>query len=160
MSADRADRQRVRPAGPADLDAIRRIESQAFEPSRRSSPRSLRRALRSAFQQVLVLETDASGSFEVAGYLIVWPFPRTWRIYNLAADPRRRRQGIGLALLQHAVEAARRAGAATVVLESRVDPELLGFYERRGFRAVRRLPNYYSEGEDAMRMALPLAAPD
>lgn len=147
---------RIRPGTPDDLDAIRRIEALAFEPVRRSSVAALRRALSSAFQRVRVLEVDG----DVAGYLIVWPYRRTWRIYNLASDPRRQKQGVGGALLAAAGDEARRAGAQWLVLECRDEPRLRRFYEQRGFRAVRHLPDYYSEGQSALRMALTLTAGD
>jgi ribosomal-protein-alanine N-acetyltransferase len=145
-------RQRIRTAGPGDFAAIQRIETVAFEPSRRSSAASLKRALRSAFQRVLVLEADD----ELAGYLILWPHRRTWRIYNLAADPRRQGQGVGSALLETVVAAAQRGGAERVVLECRDDPALMAFYQHRGFQARGRLPDYYSKGEHATRMEMRL----
>ncbi|MEQ8860323.1 MAG: GNAT family N-acetyltransferase [Pseudomonadales bacterium] len=146
--------ERIRAATAADLAAIRRIEAEAFEPSRRSSNRSLRRALVSAFQQILVL--DSAGS--LAGYLILWPYRHTWRIYNLATDPEQRNQGIAGRLLGAAVDQARAAGARRVVLECRVDPALVRYYERRGFALAERLPDYYAEGEDALRMVLEFEA--
>ncbi len=142
----------VRSARADDLAAILRIENEAFEPSRRSSTDSLRRALRSGFQRVLVLEIAG----DVAGYLILWPHRRTWRVYNLAADPRRQSRGVGSALLAAAVAQAERGGAEWVVLECRDDPVLLEFYQRRGFRARGRLSDYYSKGEHAVRMEMRL----
>src|SRR5690606_31634717 len=108
--------RRIRPAGPADLDAILAIETAAFEPARRSSRRALRRALDSPFQRTLVLEApDAEGARRIAGYVVIWPFRRTWRIYNLAADPSWGPQGFGSALLAAVVEQASRAGARRLV---------------------------------------------
>lgn len=148
----RAGDHRIRAAHTGDLEAIRHIEAQAFEPSRRSSPAALRRALRSPFQKVMVLEAGEA----VAGYVIVWPFRRTWRIYNLAADPARRNQGVGGGLLAAVAALAEQAGADKLVLESRCRPDLLRFYEQRGFRARRHLPDYYEQGEDAVRLELTL----
>lgn len=144
---------RIRAAVPADLPAIEAIEEAAFEPSRRSSRRVLRRALGSAFQRVMVVEVDGA----VAGYLVLWPHPRTWRIYNLATAPAWRGRGLAGRLIAAAVAAARAAGARRVVLECRDEPGLVGFYEARGFRAAATLPDYYAQGEHALRMALPLA---
>jgi ribosomal protein S18 acetylase RimI-like enzyme len=148
---------RVRAARIDDLTAILDIEARAFEPARRSSRPSLRRALLSGFQRVLVLEVaEGEAAGKLVGYLIVWPFPLTWRIYNLASDPTERNRGVGGALLAAAVVEAERAGAAKLVLESRNEPDLLRFYQQRGFRASRELPDYYADGEDAVRMELPL----
>lgn len=146
----------VRRAAAGDLQAILAIEQAAFDPARRSSPASLRHALGSRFQQVLVLELDGA----VAGYAVIWPYRHSWRVYNLAAHPGYRNRGVGGALLGAVVERARQAGARRVVLESREDPPLLRFYEGRGFVRRRRLPDYYGPGQHAQRLELPLSAPD
>lgn len=142
----------VRSATLGDLRAILAIEAAAFDPVRRSSTAAMRRALKSHFQRVLVL--DVAGV--VAGYVVLWPYRRTWRIYNLASHPGYRNQGVGGALLAAAIERAARAGAQCLLLESRDEPALLRFYEQRGFRASRRLPDYYARGEHALRLELPL----
>ncbi len=143
----------VRPAVRDDLEAVLAIEAEAFEPSRRSSRASLCRALTSSFQRVWVLELDHA----LAGYVIVWPFRHTWRIYNLASDARFRNRGVGGALVSAVAAEAKRAGARRLVLESRLDPALTAFYQRRGFRVARRIPDYYAPGEDAARMVMPLS---
>jgi ribosomal protein S18 acetylase RimI-like enzyme len=144
--------RRVRSATLDDLGAILAIEEAAFDPVRRSSTAAIRRALKSHFQRVLVLEIAGL----VVGYVILWPHRRVWRIYNLAAHPGYRNQGIGGALLAIASEHAERAGAQRLVLESRDEPALLRFYQQRGFRSSRRLPDYYAPGEHALRLELPL----
>lgn len=143
----------VRPARRNDLEAILAIEAAAFEPTRRTTRAALRRALQSPFQRVWVLDVDGA----VGGYLVLWPFPHTWRVYNLAAHPQQRNRGVGSRLLAAAVGAAGAAGARRLVLESRREPGLVQFYERRGFRVSHVLPDYYGPGEDAVRMELPLA---
>lgn len=140
----------IRPAGPEDLSEIVRIEEAAFEPSRRASRASLARALRSEFQRVLVFQDGGT----VAGYVILWPYRHTWRIYNLATDPERRNRGVAGTLLAAAVATARHHGARRLVLESRATPELVGYYQARGFRVERRLADYYAPGEDAVRMVM------
>lgn len=145
----------IRPAGPADLEAILRIEEAAFEPSRRASRASLARALRSQFQRVLVFEHRET----VAGYLVLWPYRHTWRIYNLATDPGHRNRGVAGTLLAAAAAAARDQGARRMVLESRASPELVGYYRARGFRVERRLADYYAPGEDAVRMVMEFGDP-
>lgn len=152
MRADSATR-RIRSATLADLQAILGIETAAFDVARRSSPASLRRALRSRFQRVLVLEVAGA----IAGYVVLWPFRRTWRVYNLASHPGYRNQGVGGALLDAAIGQAERAGAARLVLESRNTPELLRFYRQRGLQPYRQLPDYYAPGEHALRLQLNVA---
>jgi [ribosomal protein S18]-alanine N-acetyltransferase len=143
----------IRRATPADIRAILAIEQAAFDVARRSSPASIRRALRSHFQRVLVLEIGGV----VAGYVVLWPHPLSWRVYNLASHPAHRNLGVGGALLTAAIEEAAKAGAKRLVLESRNDPALLRFYQQRGFRTSRHLPDYYAPGEHAVRLELLLA---
>jgi ribosomal protein S18 acetylase RimI-like enzyme len=142
----------VRVATTEDLKPILAIEVAAFEPSRRSSRASLRRALQSPFQRVFV--TEIAGT--VAGYLVLWPFRRSWRVYSLAAHPDFSGRGVGGALLDAAVARAREAGVRRVVLESGENPDLLRFYQRRGFGQRRRLPDYYAPGHHALRLELAL----
>jgi ribosomal protein S18 acetylase RimI-like enzyme len=143
----------IRPARAVDLACIQGIEAAAFEPARRSSRRALRRALHSSFQKILVAEIDD----EVAGFVVLWPFRQTWRVYNLATHPAHRDQGVGKRLLQAALAAAQQAGARRVVLEARATGHLVDYYQRLGFRAQARLPNYYAQGQDALRMELSLS---
>jgi [ribosomal protein S18]-alanine N-acetyltransferase len=142
----------VRRATPDDLTAILEIERTAFDAPRRSSAASLRRALGSRFQRVLVLERAGS----VVGFVVVWPYRHSWRIYNLASHAGHRNQGIGGDLLAAAVAFARQSGAKRVLLESRDDPALLRFYRERGFLPTGALRDYYAPGDDALRLVLNL----
>ncbi|MDZ7669350.1 MAG: GNAT family N-acetyltransferase [Gammaproteobacteria bacterium] len=143
----------IRPADQQDLESIAAIEAAVFEPDRRSTPRSLRRALGSRFQRVLVAQQGT----RVVGYTIVWPYRHTWRIYNLATAPDHRRRGVAGALLAAAEAEARAAGARRLVLEARADGGLAEYYAERGFRARARLRDYYARGQDAWRMEMRLA---
>jgi glucosamine-phosphate N-acetyltransferase len=57
-------------------------------------------------------------------------------IEDVAVDRRHQRRGIGTALVEHAIEAARHAGCYKVILDC-FDP-LVPFYERMGFRPFNR----------------------
>lgn len=137
---------------PADLAAISAIEAAVFEPSRRSSRRALVRALASPFQRVLVLEERAN----LAGFVIVWPYRHTWRVYNLATHPDYRGRGAATMLLAEVAAQARAAGASRLVLEC-LPGELEAYYQRRGFGVRQRLADYYAPGEDAVRMEMSLS---
>lgn len=62
----------------------------------------------------------------LAGFYTLVPAPRDWELDNLWVDPRFMQQGIGRALLRHALEAARAGGAARVLVDS--DPNAERFY--------------------------------
>jgi ribosomal protein S18 acetylase RimI-like enzyme len=142
----------IRLGRPDDLDALDRIEHAAFEPERRASRRSLQRALASPHQVVLVAEEGA----RPVGYAVLWCYRYTWRLYSIASDPLAQGRGIGGALLDKAILVARAAGARWLQLEARSTPRLQGWYERKGFGVVERLPDYYAAGDHAVRMRLTL----
>lgn len=148
--APAAEPHRIRRARPEDLEALKTIEDDAFEPARRVSTDSLRRSLRSPSQRVDIVEADG----QVVAFAVTWPRARTWRIYDLAVRPGHQGRGLGRALLDAVEEAARAAGAERIVLEADAKrPDLVQFYERRGYRAVRTLQGFYGPGLDAIRVA-------
>ncbi|HVH74814.1 MAG TPA: GNAT family N-acetyltransferase [Stellaceae bacterium] len=65
--------------------------------------------------------------------------PGTLDLGKLFVRPRRLRSGIGRALLAHAVEEARRRGAARLTILA--DPNAAGFYEREGARRIGDAPS-------------------
>lgn len=81
------------------------------------------------------------------------------RIQNIAVHPRRRNRGLGMILLDQAVEAAWAGGLEGVRLEVRTSNRPAQcLYTKRGFRETGRRPGYYRDtGEDAivMRLAIP-----
>ena len=71
----------------------------------------------------------------------------------LGVDPRKRRTGIGSALLRSMRQAAAMEGFHTVQLEVRSDnTAVIEFYKRRGFSETERMPAYYTDGSDGLRM--------
>jgi ribosomal protein S18 acetylase RimI-like enzyme len=79
-------------------------------------------------------------------------------IHGLAVSPESRRQGIGRALLRAAIHDAADHGTAAVLLcVSVTNASAIALYESEGFRATRRLRDFYSSrafgGErDALEM--------
>jgi len=62
----------------------------------------------------------------LAGFYTLAPAPRDWELDNLWVDPRCMAQGIGRALLRHALQAALDGGAMRVRVDS--DPNAEPFY--------------------------------
>ena len=79
-------------------------------------------------------------------------------VISIAVDPAYRRRGIGRALMLESMKAMKeRYGGKEVFLEVRVSNEpAIRLYEKLGFKKVKRVISYYSDGEDAYIMARPL----
>jgi GNAT superfamily N-acetyltransferase len=66
----------------------------------------------------------------VAGFYTLQPASPAWELDNLWVDPACMGRGVGRALLAHALDAAQRAGAVRVVVDS--DPNAEAFYRACG----------------------------
>ncbi len=79
----------------------------------------------------------------------------------LAVAPRRRRSGVGSALVRRFLEVAASRGATRVFLEMRDGNDAATMYGRHGFEQVGRRPNYYrgADGQsfDALTLSHDLA---
>jgi ribosomal protein S18 acetylase RimI-like enzyme len=74
----------------------------------------------------------AEAGSEVLGVCVLEARASEWSLEHLWIAPERQRQGIGRRLLQHALEAARRAGATRIGIEA--DPYAASFYRALGAR--------------------------
>lgn len=92
----------------------------------------------------------------IAGYIVAREASGELHINNVAVRPEYRRRGIGAALLGRILQEARRRQAKTAFLEVRsANQAAQSLYEKNGFKAIARRPDYYSEPrEDAVVMTL------
>jgi len=67
---------------------------------------------------------------QIAGFCSLAPSAGAWELDNLWVAPEQMGRGVGGALLHHALEAAKRAGARAVIVDS--DPNAEAFYAARG----------------------------
>ncbi|MEF8782524.1 MAG: ribosomal protein S18-alanine N-acetyltransferase [Haloarculaceae archaeon] len=136
----------IRKAERADLLAIHRIEQAAFP-----QPWPF-----GAFEQYLgergflVAEDDA-----VIGYIVADAVPShggpLGHIKDLAVREDRRGEDLGSQLLERALAVLAAHGAGSVKLEVRETNERAkSLYRAYGFVHRRTVPNYYSDGEDAL----------
>ncbi|WP_435074027.1 ribosomal protein S18-alanine N-acetyltransferase [Halorubrum sp. HHNYT27] len=98
----------------------------------------------------------------VVGYVIADVTPNHGRdighVKDLAVHPEMRGVGIGRRLLRSALVRLRGAGAAVVRLEVRESNTVArSLYADEGFAPVRRVSNYYPDGEDALVLVVDLA---
>lgn len=147
----------IQPACLGDLDALVRLEREAF-----SAPwtRAMFEAeltgnpFSTCFTARRLERNDPSRA--IVGYLCGWIVFEEFRLMTLAVDWRWRRHGIGRALLQHGLALAQEQRGLRALLEVRVsNTGALALYEQLGFRrqAVRR--QYYTNPpEDAILMVM------
>jgi ribosomal protein S18 acetylase RimI-like enzyme len=113
-------------------------------------PVRVRRCITDASTNVVVC-TDTLG---LAGFAIMKYGDEEGHLLLLAVDSRRRRRGIGSAMLSWLEATARTAGLGVIRLETRRS-NLAGqaFYSRLGYREVARVPGWYRGVEDGVRFA-------
>lgn len=90
---------------------------------------------------------------EVAGYAVSCLGRGNGEIVSIGVARRFRRHGVGKALMRRTLRALAKAGARAAVLAVRVDnTAAIEFYRGFDFRRERRVPRYYQDGADALRM--------
>jgi ribosomal-protein-alanine N-acetyltransferase len=132
----------------ADLPQVISIERRAF-----TTPWSLAMfvlELSKAAGVCLAAVEGADGP--LLGYLVCSRYDTVWHLMNIAVDPRRRRAGVGWALLEQMIERAGSDQPFTLeVRESNLAAITLS--ERMHFRSAGKRPRYYRDnGEDALIM--------
>ncbi len=81
-------------------------------------------------------------------------FIKKGHIVSLAVMPDHRRKGIGQALVVKAMEGMRLYNAKHCFLEVRVtNMPAINLYKKLGFKIIRTIHGYYSDGEDAYLMS-------
>lgn len=145
----------LRPATPADLEAIMRIEHASF-PTDAWTSESMAEELASAHGRYVVDEHEG----EIIGYGGVRALQGSpdADIQTIALAAEHRGAGRGRALLRVLIAAAAERGAREVFLEVRADnPSAEGLYVSEGFEEIGRRPHYYQPDDvDAIVMRLDL----
>jgi ribosomal-protein-alanine N-acetyltransferase len=99
-----------------------------------------------------VVEADG----RIVGMLVLWLIVDEAHIATIATHGDYRRQGLGRALLRHALNSARGEGARSAYLEVRESNKVaLAMYRSHRFVESGRRPRYYKDNhEDAILMSL------
>ncbi|NDY41734.1 GNAT family N-acetyltransferase [Dissulfurirhabdus thermomarina] len=138
----------MRPARPADLDHLLRIERRCHPaPWSAAALAAELGAPRGRLWMAETLRGRAAGfvAFHWTGDVVY--------VADLAVDPAFRRRGIGAALLGLVLRWARRRGAVEAVLEVReAAPEARAFYDAQGFTAAGRRPDLYGRGHHGLTL--------
>lgn len=99
---------------------------------------------------ITLVAADAQGP---AGFAVMRFGDERAHLVLLAVQPRRQRQGVARQLLSWLLESARAAGIAELSLELRAgNAAARAFYRASGFGDAGLLPDYYRNGEAALRM--------
>lgn len=94
---------------------------------------------------------------QIAGYAMGEWLPRGAEVVSLAVDYEYRGQGLGRKLLARLLHRFQEGGAEAAFLMVRDDNAVAAnLYRSFGFRTVRRVPGYYTDGQTAIRMRLQL----
>lgn len=144
----------IRPAAPADVDAVADIEAATF-----SSPWS-RRSFLDLVDIPVVDFVVADAGDAIAGYAIAYGAGEQSELANLAVAERYRRGGVGRRLLEDVMARAAARGARAMFLEVRVSNRgAQELYARYGFLAISRRRGYYDKPvEDALVLRADLRA--
>ncbi|MBC8646123.1 MAG: GNAT family N-acetyltransferase [Thermoanaerobaculia bacterium] len=135
-----------------DLETLHRLDQLCFEPGIAYTRAQIRRFLRLATARGVVAEVGG----EIAGFAIGYRSRRgVAHVLTLDVHPEFRRRRLGHALLRAVLSRLAEDGATETRLEVDVrNAGAIAFYERLGFRPLRRLEDYYAEGRAALEMGL------
>ena len=146
-----ADGVEIRRGLARDVDAMLALE--AVFPSDRMSRRSVRHFLKAPTARVLVAE---NANRAMLGNVIGLRRKGSGaiRIYSVVVAPDARGLGIGQRLVEALQVIARDEGCDRVTLEVRADNAAArALYAKLGYGEVARLPGYYEDGSDGLRLA-------
>ncbi len=143
----------LRAATPEDLDGIYRIEIACFK-EKRFRRDHVDWILRNNRAVTLVHENDGG---RLDGAIMLLFEGQYVRVLSVATMPENRRQGLAREMMSAAEHEARKRGAVRIRLEvSTQNYPAIELYRSIGFKTDGVLYGYYSWGEDAYSMVLPL----
>ena len=144
----------IRPFHPRDLPRILAIERSSF--GEWAWDRNLfAEYAHTCGEFFLVTEVGS----KVVGYCIACPTRTGASLESIAVAPRARGTGAADALLRAVLRRLRAKKVARLSLMVKVtNARAIAFYERYGFRRVRKIPRYYEDHEDGLLFHLDLQA--
>jgi ribosomal-protein-alanine N-acetyltransferase len=143
----------IRPATPADLEPVVRLEEVCLGDDAWSE--NLVREGLAGLPTIDYLVAELDG--RVVGHAVTSTVADIAELQRIAVDPAYRRRGVAQELLAAVVQAARSGTADRLLLEVREDNAgALAFYAAAGFVEIDRRPRYYRDGATAAVLRLPL----
>ena len=143
---------RIRKSRIDDFEFLVNLEADSFPAFQRSSNKSIKRGIKSEFQEILIAETNTKRKVKI-GALVLFKYRKSLRIYSIAVIQQFKNMGYGDYLLKHVLDLANCRQYEKVLIEvSASNIKILDWYQARGFTIVAKLPDYYCNGEDAIKM--------
>ena len=91
---------------------------------------------------------------QLVGYILIFFYKKSLRIYSLAVDERFRGRNIGVALMQYVKDLANAADKRSLTLEVKTsNRNAIRLYEKFGFKILKTLKEYYPN-EDGYKMGM------
>ncbi|MGH9510929.1 MAG: GNAT family N-acetyltransferase [Terriglobales bacterium] len=140
-----------------DFEDLWRIDQECFPPGISYSRDELSSYMQARGGFTIVAERSMGDlrsmgdSERILGFVMAEASRGTGHIITIDMVPASRRFGIGSALLAAAEQRLRAAKCSRIVMEAAVDnASALAFYKRHGYAAIKTIPQYYSNGVDAL----------
>jgi glutathione synthase/RimK-type ligase-like ATP-grasp enzyme/ribosomal protein S18 acetylase RimI-like enzyme len=133
-----------------DLLFLIDLEDTSFLEFQKSSKKTIVHSIKSAFQEVFILENE---TLKPIGSLTLYKYKKSLRIYSISIAAAERNQGIGNYLLDVAFEYAKKNKFRKIILEvSEKNIILQNWYKSKGFITKKTIKNYYCKNENAIKM--------
>jgi ribosomal protein S18 acetylase RimI-like enzyme len=141
---------RIRTGSIKDLDELVRLEKAGFKLDRFSRSQ-FRYLLKHANSTTYIIEGD--GIVKGAA-IMLWRKPQAiGRLYSIVIDPAFQGQGLSNRLMEICEKEAIKKNCGRIILEVRADNKpAIKLYEKFGFKPLRTIPGYYSDGLNALQM--------
>ncbi len=146
----------IRAAQAGDMPALLAIEQASFQTDRISA-RQMAYLLRRG--KTLTVVAEWAGKVVAYALVFVPALPRPARLYSIAVSEAFRGRKIALLLMQEALSQSAKLGYQSMRLEVRASQHATqAFYAKLGFAEIKKIPEYYQDGEEAIRMERALFA--
>jgi ribosomal protein S18 acetylase RimI-like enzyme len=143
----------IRPARPADLDALAALEERCFKGDRLSRARF--KHWITADNGLLLVAAERGASAVPVGYaLSLWRRQGvSARLYSIALSPEARGKGLAQRLLKSSERQLKQLGRNRYTLEvAKRNAAAIAVYQKLGFTQFGLYRAYYADGQDALRM--------
>ncbi len=142
----------IRKSQHGDFRFLEKLENDSFPNFQQSSRKSIQRSLNSKFQEVLIIETKENKRIPI-GALVLFKYKLALRIYSIAVLPEYRNKGIGTFSLNYLKNLAVEKQYKKILIEVHVkNNSLIEWYKINGFKGTHVIKDYYTAGEDALKM--------